>query len=230
MTEPHLRDDQAVARKGEGIEPRYGIVRGPTGSRSWKATSRRSDWRERRRPRRGRRPRHGGKRTGTELGRPPRAARERVRPTRRPGRRAADTRGGVGPSHSTRSAGKPRTGGRGGTVSAAPGKHRLHTEGGKRCHRHWSASPRRVRNRGARCGKSARRVLRGEVAQVYCGHMRAPDLNGFHSDARSVRPGGTRLPPTYPIGRPVALAPRGRPLATTAPARTRGPSRTAAPA
>ena len=31
-------------------------------------------------------------------------------------------------------------------------------------------------------------------------------------------------------GLPVALAPRGQSLATTAPARTRGPSRTAAPA
>ena len=30
-------DDQAAARKGEEIEPRYGIVRGPTGSDSWKA-------------------------------------------------------------------------------------------------------------------------------------------------------------------------------------------------
>ena len=28
----------------------------------------------------------------------------------------------------------------------------------------------------------------GEVAQVHCGHMRAPDLNGFHRDALSVSP------------------------------------------
>ncbi len=57
---------------------------------------------------------------------------------------------------------------------------------------------------------------------MHCGHMRAPDLNGFHSDARSVRPGDTRLPPTYPKGRPVALISRARPHATTAPPRVAG--------
>ena len=80
--------------------PRRGAAARRLGLAAWKATSRRSAG-----DLGGVGTRHGGKRIGTELGRPPRAARERVSPTRRPGRRAADTRGGVGPSHSTRSAG-----------------------------------------------------------------------------------------------------------------------------
>ena len=63
---------------------------------------------------------------------------------------------------------------------------------------------------------------------MHCGHMRAPDLNGFHSDARSVRPGDTRLPSYLPSVRRTPLAQkdpataagevvaRGRPLGTKA--------------
>ena len=58
--------------------------------------------REHRRPRRGHRPRHGGKRIGTELGRPRRAVRKRVRSPEAGEPRAADTRRGVGDLHSVR--------------------------------------------------------------------------------------------------------------------------------